>query len=102
MTFVTTAYSSLPEENGGWNVTCNGKPLEGKIVANNTLPQGTKLYLNGEIYTVADRGSSRFNKINRLDVLIEQNYGESIDQYRKRISNYGVKKINGYILKKSE
>lgn len=99
VTFKATAYSSLPEENGGYNVTCNGEPLEGNIVANNTLPQYSKIMLGNKMYTVADRGSSRFNNPTRLDVLIERKEGESIKEYRKRVSDYGVRYIEGYIIK---
>lgn len=99
VTFVTTAYSSLPEENGGWTVTCNGEPLEGNIVANNIIPQNTKILLGDRVVRVADRGSKKhFNVEHRLDVLVERKYGESDNQYRKRISNYGKQKIEGYIL----
>ena len=100
-TFKNTAYSSLPEENGGYTVTCNGEPLVGNIVANNTLPQGTRIYMNGKIYRVADRGSSRFNNPNRLDVLVQRLPGEDIDSYRQRVSDYGVKHTQGYIIKES-
>ena len=98
--FKLTAYSSLPEENGGYNVTCKGEPLEGNIVANNTLPQGTKVILEGIEYVVADRGSKRFDNPYRLDILIERNEGETDDEYRKRVSDYGVKHIKGYIIYK--
>ena len=97
-TFKTTYYSSLPSENGGYTVTCNGKPLEGKIVANNKLPQGTKLLLNGQVYEVADRGSSRFDNPNRLDVLVERHPGENDDEYLDRVNEKGVDHIEGYIL----
>ena len=99
--FKNTAYSSLPEENGGYTVTCNGEPLVGNIVANNTLPQGTRIYMNGKIYRVADRGSSRFNNPNRLDVLVQKLSGEDIDSYRQRVSDYGVKYTQGYIIKEN-
>ena len=99
VTFKTTAYTSLPEENGGYETTCNGEPLEGNIVANNTLPQGTKIYLDGEIYTVNDRGSSRFDNLNRIDMLIERNPGETDVAYKKRVSDFGVQYIEGYIIK---
>ena len=99
VTFKTTAYSSLLEENGGFDTTCNGEPLEGNIVANNTLPQGTKIYLDGEIYEVADRGSSRFDNPNRLDMLIERNPGETDSSYKNRVSEFGVQYIEGYIIK---
>lgn len=99
VTFKTTAYTSLPEENGGYETTCNGEPLEGNIVANNTLPQGTKIYLDGEIYTVNDRGSSRFDNPNRIDMLIERNPGETNEEYKNRVSEFGVQYIEGYIIK---
>lgn len=98
-TFKNTYYTSLPSENGGYTVTCNGEPLEGDIVANNTLPQGTKLFFNDKVYTVADRGSSRFDNPDRLDVLIERNYGESDYEYLKRVNNKGVDYVEGLILK---
>ena len=99
VTFKTTAYTSLPEENGGYETTCNGEPLEGNIVANNTLPQGTKIYLDGEIYEVGDKGSSRFDNPNRIDMLIERNPGETDVAYKKRVSDFGVQYIEGYIIK---
>lgn len=98
--FKVTGYSSLPEENGGYTVTCNGEPLVGNILANNTLPQGTKIILDGVEYTVADKGSSRFNKTNRLDMLINRLPNESDDEYRKRVSDFGVKYIKGYVINK--
>jgi 3D (Asp-Asp-Asp) domain-containing protein len=97
-TFKSTFYSSLSSENGGYTVTCNGKPLKGNIVANNTLPQGTRLLLNGQVYTVADRGSSRFNNPNRLDILEERHPGESDKEYLDRVNKKGVDYIDGYIL----
>ena len=98
--FKVTAYSSLPEENGGYTVTCNGEPLKGNILANNTIPQGTKVILDGVEYEIADKGSSRFNKRNRVDMLIERLPNESVDEYRKRVSDFGVQYIKGYIINK--
>lgn len=96
--FKCTYYTSLPSENGGYTVTCEGKPLEGNIVANNTLPLGTKILINNTVYTVSDRGS-RFDSINRLDVLVERNPGESDEEYLNRVNNLGVEYIEGYIIK---
>lgn len=98
--FKVTGYSSLPEENGGYTVTCNGEPLKGNILANNTIPQGTKVILDGVEYEIADRGSSRFNKRNRVDMLIERLPNESVDEYRKRVSDFGVQYIKGYVINK--
>ena len=97
--FKCTYYTSLPSENGGYTVTCEGKPLEGNIVANNTLPLGTKILLNDKVYTVSDKGSSRFRKITRLDILVERNQGESDEEYLNRVNNLGVEYIEGYIIK---
>lgn len=97
--FKCTYYTSLPSENGGYTVTCEGKPLKGNIVANNTLPLGTKILLNDKVYTVSDRGSSRFDRINRLDVLVERNSGESDEEYLERVNNLGVEYVDGYIIK---
>lgn len=97
--FKCTYYTSLPSENGGYTVTCEGKPLEGNIVANNTLPLGTKILINNTVYTVKDKGSSRFRKITRLDILVERNQGESDEEYLNRVNNLGVEYIEGYIIK---
>ena len=97
--FKCTYYTSLPSENGGYTVTCEGKPLKGNIVANNTLPLGTKILINNTVYTVSDKGSSRFEKITRLDVLVERNPGESDEEYLRRVNNLGVEYIEGYIIK---
>jgi 3D (Asp-Asp-Asp) domain-containing protein len=97
--FICTAYSSLPEENGGYTITCNGEELKGNIVANNVIPQNTKIVLGDRVVRVADRGSTkRFSTENRLDVLLERNPDESIKEYKQRVSDYGVKHIKGYIL----
>ena len=98
--FKVTAYSSLPEENGGYTITCNGEPLEGNILANNTIPQRTKVILDGVEYEIADKGSSRFNKRNRIDMLIDRLPNESDDEYRKRVSDFGVQYIKGYVINK--
>ena len=98
MEFKVTAYSSLPIENGGYTVTCTGAPLEGNIIANNTIPLGTTVILDGTEYKVADRGSSRFNKRNRIDLLVSRLPGENDYNYSKRVSNFGVQYIKGYII----
>lgn len=97
--FKFTYYTLLPSENGGYTVTCNGEPLVDGIVASNYYPQGTKLFIGGRVYTVADRGSSRFNSPNRLDVFVSRQGGESNSEYFSRVNNMGVKNIEGYVLK---
>ena len=96
--FKFTYYTALPSENGGYTVTCNGEPLVDGIVASNYYPQGTKLYIDGKVYTVADRGSSRFNSPNRLDVFVGKYGGESSGEYLRRVNNMGVKNTEGFVL----
>ena len=96
--FVLTFYTSLPEENGGYTVTCQGKKLKNGMVASNIYPLGTKIRINGKIFTVSDRGGKNFNHSNRLDVLVERNSGESNSEYLKRVNNLGKVKVTGYIL----
>lgn len=96
--FKFTYYTSDPSENGGYTVTCTGKPLVDGIVASNYYPQGTKLFIDGKVYTVADRGSSRFNSPNRLDVFVGRQGGESSGEYLSRVNNMGVKNTEGFVL----
>lgn len=96
--FKFTYYTALASENGGYTVTCNGEPLRDGIVASNYYPQGTKLYIGGRVYTVADRGSSRFNSPNRLDVFVGRQGGESDGEYFRRVNNMGTKNIEGFVL----
>lgn len=97
--FELTFYTSLPSENGGYTVTCLGEDLKYGMVANNVLNLGTKIYLEGlGTFTNSDRGGNNFNVVNRLDVLIERNYGESDSEYLKRVNNMGRVKVMGYIV----
>ena len=100
-TFELTFYTSLSEENGDYEgVTCNGSKLKGGMVANNKLPQGTKIITKefGEL-TVSDRGGKNFNVSNRLDVFVPRINGESDRQYRKRVMSMGRVKVKGIIIK---
>lgn len=98
--FELTYYTNLPEENGGYTVTCTGNPLEGNIVANNVIPQQTKIVLRDRLVTVADKGAeSIFSVKNRLDVLAPRLAGETDQQYLDRVNDIGRVKIEGYILK---
>ena len=96
--FKFTYYTSDPSENGGYTVTCNGEALTDGIVASNYYPQGTKLYIDGRVYTVADKGSSRFNSPNRLDVFVGRQGGESSGEYLSRVNAMGVHNTEGYVL----
>lgn len=96
-TFVLTFYTDLAEENGPYGaITCNGKRLAAGMVANNVLPQGTKIMTKefGQL-VVSDKGGKNFNTRNRLDVFIPRNKGESDRQYKRRVANMGIVKVKG-------
>jgi 3D (Asp-Asp-Asp) domain-containing protein len=100
--FILTFYTSLESENSSAGpVTCQNKPLARGGVANNVIPQNTKIYLDGYgQVTVNDKGSDEYFGVdNRLDVFIEREPGESDIQYSERVKSYGVLKVRGYIVK---
>lgn len=100
--FILTFYTSLESENSSAGaVTCQNKPLTPGGVANNVIPQNTKIYLEGYgNVTVNDRGSDKYFGVdNRLDVYIPREPGESDRQYSRRVNNYGIQKVQGYIIK---
>ncbi|MBR3276601.1 MAG: hypothetical protein IKG08_08390 [Eubacterium sp.] len=56
--FTLTAYCPCPACNGPYSGTASGAPLRsGHTVAMGGVPFGTKLYINGTVYTVEDRGT---------------------------------------------
>ena len=85
-------YSDLPQHNGGYVTDVRGNKLTHGTVANNILPLGTNIYMEGEIYTVNDIGGSNFNKKNRVDKFVQRLPNESDEEYIKRIWGYGIKK----------
>ena len=99
--FILTFYTSLESENSSAGaVTCQNKPLSSGGVANNVIPQNTKIYLEsyGQVI-VNDKGSDKYFGVdNRLDVFIEREPGESDTQYSLRVNGYGVQKVQGYIV----
>ena len=99
-TFTLTFYTDLPEENGGYTVTCEGKKLRAGMVASNYYKLGTKIKLDGYgTVTVSDRGSSRFDNPSRLDVLVPRKKGESSSQYLKRVNKMGKVEVKGKVIK---
>ena len=64
-TFIVSFYTGLDEENydgcGGRN--CLNQPLERGMIANNSLPMGTKIFLDNDygVRTVQDREYSRLS-----------------------------------------
>ena len=100
--FTLTFYTSLESENSSAGaVTCQNKPLSPGGVANNVIPQNTNLYLEGYGKVVVnDKGSDKYFGVdNRLDVYIPREPGESDRQYSRRVNNYGIQKVQGYIIK---
>lgn len=94
-----TFYTSLACENGGYgNITASGKRLYDGCVANNALPFGTKVVIDGKTYTVEDRGCSAFNNIYSYDVYIPRGSGESDSAYINRVNNMGKRYVTAYII----
>lgn len=92
-----TFYGDFAHENGGYaGIDAQGKKLVAGTVASNVYSFGTTFSLNGQVFSVSDRGGSNFNSYNRLDVFVPRNKGESDAAYANRISHYGVKKVVMY------
>lgn len=52
-------------------MSASGKPLAVGMIATSTqYPFGTRLSINGKIYTVEDRGGAEFNDIHRVDIFV--------------------------------
>lgn len=101
LTFELSFYTDLNCENGYGNLTASGKILKDGMIANNFLPFGTKVYLEDYgMKTVEDVGSEEyFTSINKIDVLVPRNYGESDGEYYRRVNNMGRRYVTGYIFK---
>lgn len=53
-------------------MSASGKPLAvGMVAMSSQYPFGTKLMINGNIYTVEDRGGPEFNDIHRVDIFVK-------------------------------
>ena len=67
ITRVITGYSSTPDQTDDTPfITASGKSVEKGIIATNEFPFGTKIMIDGCIYTVEDRMNSRYNS--RIDI----------------------------------
>lgn len=63
-------YTTAPDEGSGAGITASGtKATVGRTIASNGYPFGTKVMIDGHVYTVEDRGSDVVN--NCLDILVE-------------------------------
>lgn len=66
LSFYTVSADECGNNNG---ITSSGNPaIVGRTIASNTLPQGTKVMIEGHVYTVEDTGGSIVNSC--LDVLV--------------------------------
>ena len=94
-----TFYGDFAHENGGYTgIDAQGNKLVAGTVASNVYSFGTQFELNGQVFTVRDRGGKNFNSSNRLDVFVPRQSGESNSAYAKRIRNYGRKTVTMYKL----
>ena len=94
-----TFYGDFAHENGGYTgIDAQGNKLVAGTVASNVYSFGTQFELNGQVFTVRDRGGKNFNSSNRLDVFVARQSGESNSAYAKRIRNYGRKTVTMYKL----
>lgn len=99
VTMTLTFYGDFAHENGGYaGIDAQGNKLVAGTVASNVYSFGTKFELNGQVFTVRDRGGSNFNSSNRLDVFVPRKSGESDSAYSKRIREYGRKTVTMYKL----
>lgn len=99
VTMILTFYGDFSHENGGYaGIDAQGNKLVAGTVASNIYPFGTQFQLNGQIFTVRDRGGSNFNNSNRLDVFVPRQPGESDNDYSERIKQYGKQTVTMYKL----
>lgn len=99
MTMTLTFYGDFAHENGGYaGIDAQGNKLVAGTVASNVHSFGTKFSLNGQIFTVRDRGGRNFNSSNRLDVFVPRLSGESDSSYSARIRKYGRRTVTMYKL----
>ena len=98
-TMTLSFYTDLNCENGFGPITATGKRLTSGQIANNQLPFGTKVYIDGHgMKTVEDRGSTRyFNTVTKVDVFIPRNAGESDSAYWRRVNNMGKVKAKAIV-----
>ena len=95
-TWKITAYCSCSRCcNKSDGITASGKPAKDGYVACNWLPFGTKLKIDGRIYTVQDRGAKSLfgdkkNHIKHVDIWMKSH---------KEARNFGIKYLKVEIQK---
>lgn len=73
-----------PHENGGNRVTASGElAVEGRTIAADCLPMGTRVIINGHEYTVCDRFGGGYT--NRIDIFMED-YDRAIEFGRQQLT----------------
>lgn len=89
-------YSSLACENGTYGLkTASGINMDSKTVANNHLPFGTNLYIEGYGHKVVhDTGNEKYFKtIHDFDVYVPRLPNEDDTDYYERVNNMGRNKL---------
>lgn len=72
ITTMVSAYTSRVEETDGDPfTTASGSRTHLGTLAANWLPLGTRVAIEGQVYTVEDRMNSRYNATRRLDIWME-------------------------------
>ncbi len=81
----TTAYSSTPDQTDGSPfITASGSMVHpGVVAATRMIPLGTKVKIDGVVYTVEDRMNARFGMRGRIDI-----WKHSVQEARE----YGVQR----------
>ena len=83
-------YTTAPDEGSGTGITASGtKATVGRTIASNGYPFGTKVMIDGHVYTVEDRGSDVVN--NCLDILVESKE-EAVQKGRHTATVYVLRK----------
>lgn len=98
--FVLTFYTSLSEENSGYEgLNAYGDGLEYGQIASNYYPKGTLIRLEGiGMFEVTDTGGSDFDSKNRIDVFVPRISGENNSDYKDRVLALGKLNAKGYVL----
>ena len=86
----TTAYTSDPRENGGWNVTAIGTKIRRGVIAVDprVIPLRTRVYVEGYGFATAEDTGGAI-KGNKIDVVMDT---------RAQSRNWGVRNVKIYIL----
>ena len=86
----STAYTSDPRENGGWNVTAIGTKIRRGVIAVDprVIPLRTRVYVEGYGFATAEDTGGAI-KGNKIDVVMDT---------KAQSRNWGVRNVKIYIL----